>query len=71
MTNFFVLLNFENKLDKIISSINFNSKYQYKFKFAQQFVQLATISQLFPLQVILNANIAIFVIFVHYGKSRQ
>ena len=49
---------FENKLDKEISLINFNSKHHYNFIFALPFVQLvrSTISKLFPFKVTQNCH---------------
>ena len=48
----FALLIFENKLDVVISHINFNSEYHDKYEFALEMIQLVTISNLFPLEVV-------------------
>ena len=48
----FVLLKFENKLDVITIDINFISKHVDKLKFALKIIQLVTIPNLFPLEVV-------------------
>ena len=45
-------LNFENKSDTFISDINFNSKCHDKCEFALNLIQLVTIFNLFPLEVV-------------------
>ena len=48
----FVLLKFENKLDIVISHINFISKHHDKCKCALKFVHLVTFPNLFPIEVV-------------------
>ena len=48
----FVSLKFENKSDTVISHINFNSKCHDKCEFALNLIQLVTIFNLFPLEVV-------------------
>ena len=48
----FVLLNFGNKLDIVISRINFNSMHQDKCKLPEQIILLITIYNLFTLKSI-------------------
>ena len=47
----FVPLKFENKQNTVFGHFNFNSKYHGQQKFAQNFLHLAAVSNLFPLEV--------------------
>ena len=67
MLAFLYCFNFENEMDTFISHFSFNSKHHDKCKFVLTFIPPVTISNLFPLEVYKNANIANF---VHYGKTR-
>ena len=50
---FYVLFTFENKVDIVISHINFNSKHYDKCKYALKLIWMVTIFNLdlFPLEV--------------------
>ena len=52
-------------MDTVVSHLNFHSKHQEKCKFAVKLITL--VINLFPLEVVQNANI---VNFVYYGKTR-
>ena len=62
----FVLHKFDIKLDAVISQLNFDSKYHDKCKFALNLIYLATIFNLFPLEVAKNAIVANF---MYYRKT--
>ena len=47
----FVLLEFENKLDREISHFNLNSKSHVKCKFTLKQIWFLTVSNLFPLEI--------------------
>ena len=48
----FVSLKFKNKSDKKIHHFNFNSKYHDKCKLALKLIQLSTVSNLFPIEIV-------------------
>ena len=58
------LLKSKNKLDMVVSDINFNSMHCDKFHFILDLIQLLSISMLFSLQKFQ------FAVYVHYGKTR-
>ena len=60
----FVLLEFEDKLDREISLLNLNSKHHDKYKFALKLIILWPIYNLFPLEVYKDDN------FVYCGETR-
>ena len=66
MLAFLYYLNLKIKVDTVASDIYLDSKYHVKCKFASKFIQLVTITTLFPFGVYKNANI---VNFVYYGKT--
>ena len=45
-------LNLKIKVDTVVSQIYFDSKYHAKCKFASKFIQLVTITDLFPFEVV-------------------
>ena len=48
----FVLLKFEDMLDRKVNHFNFNSKYQSKCKLALKLIRLSTVSNIFSLEVV-------------------
>ena len=66
MLSFLYDFHYESDVDIVISHFNFNSKHHDKCKFTLTFIPLVTIFNLFPVEVIQNANIANF---VYYGKT--
>ena len=48
----FVLLKFEDMLDRKVNHFNFNSKYQNKCKLALKLIRLSTVSNIFPLEIV-------------------
>ena len=65
MLAFLVLLKFENTLDGQIYYFNFDSKHD-KCKCSSKLIGFLTVSNLLPLEVVKNINIAIF---LYYGKT--
>ena len=53
------MLKFVNKLDVVISDINFISKLSDKYKFVLKFIQLVAIPNLIPLEVVQKCSVAI------------
>ena len=49
---YFVLLKFENKRDVTISDFNYNLKHHNQCNYPLDFIQLATISNLFPFKLV-------------------
>ena len=48
----FILLKFENKMDREISHFDFNSEYHDKCKSALKLIKILTVSNLFSLEVV-------------------
>ena len=53
-------------MDIVNNQLNCNSKHHDKCKFASKLIPVLTTSNLFPLEVVQNANIA----NLYYGKTR-
>ena len=63
----FVLLKFQNKLDRELSHFNLNSKHHDKCKFTLKLIWLLTVSNLFILEIVQKRQCCQF---VYYGKTR-
>ena len=48
----FVLLKFENKMEREIIHLNYNSEHHDKCKFVLKLIKLLTVSNFFPLEVV-------------------
>ena len=47
-----VLFKFENNVDIVVSNVNFNPQHQSKSKYASQFFQWLTITEIFSLKFV-------------------
>ena len=66
--NIFVLLKFENNLDRQINCFNYFSKNYDKYKFALKLILLLTVINLFQLEVVQKCQIANFVYYAYYNS---
>ena len=55
----FALLKFENKLDIVITRINFISKKHDKCKYALKFIELVTTLSIIPLEVVQRCQLCV------------